>query len=86
MASKKVTVTLDEVELDRIRALVDTGSAQTVSGFVQHAVKVALDDVAGWGAILAASLRDTGGELTREERSWADQVLGVKKGRKTPAA
>lgn len=86
MATKKVTVTLDEVELDRIRALVDAGTAQTVSGFVQHAVKIALDDVAGWGAMLAEALRDTGGELTREERIWADQVLGVKKRRKTSAA
>jgi hypothetical protein len=48
-----------------------------VSGFVQHAVGVSLDDVAGWGAMLADALRDSGGELSREERSWADNVLGV---------
>jgi hypothetical protein len=44
---------------------------------VQHAVRVALDDVAGWGAILVDVLRDSGGELSREERSWADNLLGV---------
>ena len=38
---------------------------------------VSLDDVAGWGAMLADALRDSGGELSREERSWADNVLGV---------
>lgn len=86
MATKKVTVTLDEVQLDRIRTLVEAGSARTVSGFVQHAVRVALDDVAGWGAMLAEALRDTGGELSRDERSWADQVLGAKKPRKSTAA
>ncbi|MGH9920337.1 MAG: hypothetical protein ACRD6W_15900 [Nitrososphaerales archaeon] len=86
MATKKVTITLDEDQLARIRALVDTGITQSVSGFVQHAVGVALDDVAGWGAMLAEALRDTGGELSREEQRWADEVLGIKKRRKTSAA
>jgi Arc/MetJ-type ribon-helix-helix transcriptional regulator len=78
MASKKVTVTLDEMQLDRIRALVAAGMAASVSGFVQHAVGVALDDVAGWGALLAEALRETGGVLSDSERAWADQVLGVR--------
>jgi len=77
MASKKVTVTLDEAQLDRIRALVAAGTAASVSGFVQHAVGVALDDVAGWGALLAEALRDTGGALSDSERAWADEVLGI---------
>jgi Arc/MetJ-type ribon-helix-helix transcriptional regulator len=77
MASKKVTITLDEAQLDRIRALVQAKNASSVSGFIQHAVTVALDDVAGWGAMLAAALRDTGGALSDDERAWADEVLGV---------
>ncbi len=76
MATKKVTVTLDEGKLDRIRALVGAGSASSVSQFVQHAVAVALDDVAGWGALLAEALRETGGGLSDEERAWADGILG----------
>lgn len=77
MASKKVTVTLDETQLGRIRALVAAGTAASVSGFVQHAVAVALDDVAGWGALLAEALRETGGALSDSERAWADEVLGA---------
>jgi len=77
MATRKVTVTLDESQLARIRAVVIQGAASSVSGFVQHAVGVSLDDVAGWGAMLADALRDSGGELSREERSWADNVLGA---------
>jgi Arc/MetJ-type ribon-helix-helix transcriptional regulator len=50
MATKKVTVTLDEAQVEQIRSLVEAGTASSVSGFVQHAVAVALDDVAGWGA------------------------------------
>ena len=86
MATKKVTITIDENQLERIRALVEAGTTSSVSGFVQHAVAVALDDVAGWGAMLADALRDTGGELSREERRWADEVLGVKGRAKSPAA
>jgi Arc/MetJ-type ribon-helix-helix transcriptional regulator len=77
MASKKVTITLDEVQLERIRTLVGAGIAASVSGFVQHAVGVALDDVAGWGALLAEALQETGGALSDSERTWADEVLGV---------
>ena len=86
MATKKVTVTLDEAQLERIRSLVDVGTASSVSGFVQDAVGVALDDVAGWGALLAEALRATGGALSDEERAWADGMLGAKKRRKSSAA
>jgi Arc/MetJ-type ribon-helix-helix transcriptional regulator len=77
MATRKVTVTLDEVQLEQIRALVQAGTAPSVSGFVQHAVAVALDDVAGWGVMLAEALRQTGGPLSDDERAWADDVLGT---------
>lgn len=76
MATRKVTITLGEVQLDQIRSLVQARATTSVSGFVQHAVTVALDDVAGWGAMLAEALRETGGALSDEERAWADDVLG----------
>jgi len=76
MATKKVTVTLDEAQLDQIRSLVQARTVPSVSGFVQHAVAVALDDVAGWGAMLAEALRQTGGQMSDDERVWADEVLG----------
>ncbi|MDQ1516666.1 MAG: hypothetical protein QOE80_2496 [Actinomycetota bacterium] len=81
MATRKVTVTLDEAQLARIRELVAGGTAASVSGFVQHAVGVALDDVSGWGAMLAEALAKTVGELTAEERVWADEILGTGKRR-----
>lgn len=79
MASRKVkvTITLGESELDRVRALVETGEAASVSGFVQHAVGVSLDDVAGWGVLLAEALATTGGPLSDQELAWADDILGV---------
>lgn len=86
MATRKVTITLGEAQLARIQALVRAGSAASVSGFVQHAVTVALDDVAGWGAMLAEALRETGGPLSDEERAWADSVLGVTTRSGRPAA
>ncbi len=69
-------MTLDEAALDGIRALVGAGAAASVSGFVQHSVEVALDDVAGWDELLAEALGQTGGTLSREERTWADGILG----------
>lgn len=86
MATKKVTITLDERQLDQIRALVLSGTAPSISGFVQHAVGIVLDDVAGWGALLAEALRETGGSLTKEERTWADGILGTPKRRSRSAA
>jgi len=56
MAARKVTVKLAGEQVDAIRKLVDSGGAQSVSGFVQHAVSVALDNVAGWGVLLADAI------------------------------
>ena len=42
---------------------------------MQHAVEVALDDVAGWASALSQALDSTGGELSAHERTWADSVL-----------
>jgi len=72
---KRVTVTLDVDQLGAIRALVEARSTSSVSAFVQHAVAISLNDVAGWGALLASALDQTGGPLTRAERTWADDVL-----------
>lgn len=74
--TQKVTITLSTQSVEAIQALVAQGKSDSVSGFVQHAVHVSLDDIAGWGAMLAEALRETGGEITPAERAWADQVLG----------
>jgi len=86
MVTKKVTITLDEAQLEDVRRLVSEGASPSVSAFVQHAVAVSLDDVAGWGAMLAQALKDTGGPITAEEAAWADSALGVPKRRKRSAA
>jgi Arc/MetJ-type ribon-helix-helix transcriptional regulator len=86
MATKKITITLDEVQVQQIRDLVATGRAASVSGFVQHAVGVAIDDVAGWGAMLAQALEDSGGPMSADEKAWADAALGVPKTRRRSAA
>lgn len=77
MASVKITVTLPEDQVARIREQVETGYSSCVSGFVQHAVTVALDEQQAWAAALAEGLERTGGPLTDAEREWADAVLGT---------
>jgi Arc/MetJ-type ribon-helix-helix transcriptional regulator len=89
MATAKVTITIDEEDLRKIRHLVETGKAASVAGFVQHAVTVALHDVAGWGALLAGALEETGGPLKKHERAWADGILAgtpAKRRRRSKAA
>jgi hypothetical protein len=56
---------------------VEAGIAPSVSGFVQHAVGVSLDDVARWGALLAEALQETGGALSGSERAWAARSICV---------
>ena len=75
MATTKVTITLEAEQLDAIRRLVEDGKADSVSGFVKHAVTASLADVAGGGAMLKSALEQTGGPLKPKERAWADSVL-----------
>lgn len=75
MATTKVTITLQDDQLEEIRALVAAGQAASVSAFVKHAVGIALHDAAGWREMLQDALRQTGGPLTKKERAWADALL-----------
>jgi Arc/MetJ-type ribon-helix-helix transcriptional regulator len=91
MATTKITVTLPDNQIDEIRSLVATGAVSSVSAFVKHAVGLALSDAAGWREMLEEGLRQTGGPLTAEERTWADKILmppdrgGSKKGKRKAA-
>jgi Arc/MetJ-type ribon-helix-helix transcriptional regulator len=84
MATTKITITLDEQQIKEIRALVTAERVGSVSGFVKHAVTVALHDAAGWREMLQDALRETGGPLTATEREWADSVLSSRPPRKHP--
>lgn len=75
MATKKVTVTLDELQLQRIRALVEAGSAGACRG--SCSTRCLSRSTAGWGALLAEALRQTGGALSDQERTWADAISGT---------
>lgn len=60
MAATKVTVTLANEQVDKVRSLVAAGQAASVSAFVQHAVGVALHDAEGWKEMLEDALQETG--------------------------
>ena len=86
MATKKVTITLRAEQLKALQKQVAAGASPSVSAFIQHAVEVALHDVAGWGELLGQALDETGGPLTRKERAWADRILETGHRRKRRAA
>ena len=75
MATTKVTITLEDDQLEEVRRLVEAGKASSISGFVKHAVAIALHDAAGWKELLEGALEQTGGPLTKKERAWADALL-----------
>jgi hypothetical protein len=85
MATAKITITLSLKQLDEIRALVAAERASSVSGFVQHAVGVALNEAAGWTELLEGALQETGGPLSNKERAWADMLLSTRERKKGPA-
>lgn len=86
MATVKVTVTLSDDQVARIREQVAAGRAASLSGFVQRAVATALDEMAAWAAALTDALAETGGSLTDEERAWADELLTAAQAAKTETA
>ena len=57
MATSKITITLPDGQLEEIRALVGAGKSDSVSAFVKHAVRIALDDAAGWRQMLEEALQ-----------------------------
>jgi Arc/MetJ-type ribon-helix-helix transcriptional regulator len=78
MATVKVTITLEETQLEQIRALVREGRARNVSAFVQHAVDNSLADIVEWEQMIDDALNETGGPPTPEEVAWAEEAIGVK--------
>lgn len=86
MATEKITITLDKQQVAAVRRLVSSKRARSVSGFVKHAVVVALQDADGWAEMLEQSLAESGGPLSAKERSWANGVLSGKGRRRRRAA
>ena len=79
MATGKITITLQNELFEEIRALIADGTAASISGFVRHAVAVALTDAEDWRDMLEEALQQTGGPLTKKERAWADSVLSPRR-------
>ena len=75
MATTKLTITIDDIQIKEIQSLIASGRAANVSAFVRHAVSVALSDAAGWREMLNQALNETGGPLSKKERDWADDIL-----------
>jgi hypothetical protein len=62
---------VEDNQLRQIRALVEARQTSSVSGFVKHAIRIALFDAAGWRAMLRDALQESRGPLTADQRIWA---------------
>ncbi len=85
MATKRVTVTLDEEQLARVWALVVARSASTVSGFVPHRLPWPWTMSPVGAPSWPKGSAKTGGPLSDDEPAWADDILERPR-RPTPAA
>jgi Arc/MetJ-type ribon-helix-helix transcriptional regulator len=73
--TSKLTITLPDDQLEQVRARVASGHTPSVSAFVKHAVKIALEDADDWERTLEEALEQTGGPLTDKEKAWVDSLL-----------
>ena len=71
----KITITIDQELLARVRLAVEAGHARSVSAYLEHAVAGQLAAEDDFEAMLAESLAATGGPLTDEERAAARRIL-----------
>lgn len=76
MATRKITITVEEEDLERIRKMVVAGTVKSVSGFVQQAVSRSLDADQLLDTYLAAVI-DEGGPLTESETAWLDGLFPI---------
>ena len=76
MATRKITITVEENDLARIREMVQAGTVKSVSGFVQRAVTRSLDADRLLDEYLAAVVAE-GGPLTESETAWLDALFPI---------
>jgi Arc/MetJ-type ribon-helix-helix transcriptional regulator len=79
MASKKITITLPDSQLDEIRKRVTAQESGSVSGFIQEAVQRSLQNSVEFREMVDLALKETGGPLTPKERAWARKMLTPQK-------
>jgi Arc/MetJ-type ribon-helix-helix transcriptional regulator len=75
MATRKITLTLPDKQIEEIRKRVAVHEAVSVSGFVQRAIQRALLNSSEFSAMVDQGLIETGGPLTPKERAWARKML-----------
>jgi len=82
MVSAKITITLPDHQLKKIRKRVAAQDSAIVSGFIQEAVQKSLNNAAEFRAMVEEVLKETGGPLTAKERVWARRMLSARPGAK----
>lgn len=82
MATAKITITLQDQQIEEIRKRVAIRESASVSGFVQRAVERSLLNTAEFSAMVDEGLAKTGGPLTAKERAWAKKMLSPQKHRR----
>lgn len=75
MDTQEITVTLPEVQVAQLNALVETGRAKSVSEYLRKVVRKELGNQALWQESLEQILSDPTCSFTPEEIALADEML-----------
>ncbi|MBL8228842.1 MAG: hypothetical protein JNL98_10210 [Bryobacterales bacterium] len=81
MATVKITITLQQEQIEEIRRRVSIHESASVSGFIQRAVQRTLLNSSEFSAMVDQGLMESGGPLTPKERAWAKKALSPQKRR-----
>ncbi len=79
MATRKITITLPDRQIEEIRERVAAQESPTISGFIQQAVQRSLENTAAFRAMIEEGLSETGGPPKAKEREWARRMLSAQK-------
>ncbi|MGH8929413.1 MAG: hypothetical protein ACRDZO_01940 [Egibacteraceae bacterium] len=77
-STERVTVTLPKQVVDRIRASVETGAAETVSGYVADALVERFREESV--DLLLADMESVGEPMTEAAREWARETVHLARG------
>lgn len=84
MATRKITITLPEEQVKKIRKAVAAGKSPSVSSFVKHSVDSAFLDEELFDRKLNDILMETGGPITPKEEAWLT-AMATSGGRRKPS-
>jgi len=75
----KITLTISDEQLARIKKRIARWKGRTVTDYIQRAIDKTLENGEAFDSMVDEMLEATGGPLTPKERAWAKKALSPRK-------